>query len=96
MPLAKISEDKRFNPCATHGQFYAQRAFADGPLLNDEILPHTVHAHAVFLGEPGPSETRGLAVKGYGAGGWEAAMSCSSRSKEALKFVYSFGFKLSS
>src|SRR5439155_8846034 len=59
------AKSRRLDLCAAHGQLHAQRAFAIGPLLNNEILPHAIHAHAVFLRESGPDEARALAVNGH-------------------------------
>src|SRR6266404_557964 len=38
-------------------------------MINDKILPHTVHAHAVFLHQTRPGEAHALAVNGHRAGG---------------------------
>ena len=57
----------RFNLRASHGQFHHQltaRRTGRRP-LHDEILAHTVHAHGVFLRQPGAAETRRLAPDGY-------------------------------
>jgi len=54
---------QRLHLRARDDQFHAQSACADaclagrqGPLLNDEILPQAVHAHAVFFGNSWPYE----------------------------------------
>src|SRR5256885_1845422 len=49
-----------FHLCAQHGQLHAQWPCVSGSLLNDEILPQPVHAHAVFLDQTGPDKTHQL------------------------------------
>ncbi len=39
---------------AAQRQFHPQIAVAHRPLGDHKILPHAVHAHGVFLGQPGP------------------------------------------
>src|SRR5262249_19594373 len=39
-----------------------------GPLLNDEVLAHTVHAHSVFLHQSWSGKAHDVSVDGHGAG----------------------------
>src|ERR1035441_396715 len=54
---------------SAHAPLSAQTPRARGPRSNDEVLPHTIHAHGVFLRQAGTRESHQLVVHRNRAGG---------------------------
>ncbi len=68
--------DRRLDSSPVDTQFHAQQAGTPRPLLDNKILPHTLDAHRVFLGQTRTDETRRRTRHLDTSDCWEHAAGC--------------------